>query len=292
MNKNKRKISDTLIITYLLTFVLIFVGQILGILLELLPITSSSDAWITGTLYAECIGVWLLTVLYMGLTKKNRPILKEIGTAPSGNNIKFFLLGILLGFVLNGICILIAWLHKDIYLYYDGFRPISFVLILVAVFIQSSSEELLCRGFMYQRLLKSYSNPLVAIIGNAIFFALLHLLNDGVTILSILNIFLSGIMFTLIVYYFDSLWCAMAAHTAWNFTQNIIFGLPNSGIVLPYSVFKLDASTAVDSFAYNVGFGIEGTIMADIVLLAACIVLYLWGSKYAASNRRDRTEEI
>ena len=30
-----------------------------------------------------------------------------------------------------------------------------------------------------------------------------------------------------------------AVHTAWNFTQNILFGLPNSGINVPYSVFKL-----------------------------------------------------
>ena len=42
-------------------------------------------------------------------------------------------------------------------------------------------------------------------------------------------------------------------------------------------VFKLNAATARDSFAYNVGFGIEGTVFADIVLLAACVLLYLWG---------------
>ena len=69
----------------------------------------------------------------------------------------------------------------------------------------------------------------------------------------------------------------MAAHGAWNFTQNIIFGLPNSGITVPFSVFKLDASTARNSFAYNVGFGIEGTLVADIVLILACVIMYLWG---------------
>ena len=57
---------------------------------------------------------------------------------------------------------------------------------------------------------------------------------------------------SLMVYYMDSLWCAFAVHTAWNFTQNILFGLPNSGINVPYSVFKLNAATARDSFAYNI----------------------------------------
>ena len=77
----------------------------------------------------------------------------------------------------------------------------------------------------------------------------------------------------------DSLWCAFAIHAAWNFTQNILFGLPNSGIVMPYSVFKLDAATARDSFAYNVGFGIEGTLFADIILIIACLLLFFWGQK-------------
>jgi hypothetical protein len=72
----------------------------------------------------------------------------------------------------------------------------------------------------------------------------------------------------------------MAAHTAWNFTQNIIFGLPNSGSVVPYSIFMLDASTARDSLFYNVGFGVEGTVFADILLIAAAIGLYLWYKKH------------
>ena len=73
----------------------------------------------------------------------------------------------------------------------------------------------------------------------------------------------------------DSLWCAMAAHTAWNFTQNMILGLPNSGIVSPFSVFKLDAASAVNSYAYNVGFGIEGTVMAIIVLIVSSVLIFV-----------------
>ena len=125
---------------------------------------------------------------------------------------------------------------------------------------------------------------MVAIVGNALLFALLHLANNGVTVLSVLNIFLVGILFSLMVYYMDSLWCAFAVHTAWNFTQNILFGLPNSGINVPYLVFKLDAATARDSFAYNVGFGIEGTLLADVVLLVACVLLYLWGRKHGKKS--------
>ena len=55
--------------------------------------------------------------------------------------------------------------------------------------------------------------------------------------------------------------------------------MPNSGITVPFSVFKLDASTARNSFAYNIGFGIEGTIFADLVLILGCVLLFMWGRK-------------
>lgn len=41
------------------------------------------------------------------------------------------------------------------------------------------------------------------------------------------------------------------AHTVWNYTQNIIFGLPNSGI--------------------------EGTVVADVMLILAMVAIYAWG---------------
>lgn len=276
----KSKLSDNLLVLYLFVIVIIFLGQIVGSLLQFIPFMVSTDFSKIVTMYLIFIGVWAVAILYIRFTKKNRPILKVIGKSAAGNNWINFLIGIAMGFGLNGICILVAWLHKDIVLYYDSFQPIYFIIIFLAVFVQSSAEEFICRGFLYQRLLRSYKSPVVAIIGNSLLFAILHLFNEGVTALSVLNIFVVGILFSFMVYYMDSIWCAMAVHTAWNFTQNIIFGLPNSGMVSPYSIFRLDAATANNSFAYNVGFGIEGTLIADVVLILGCIGMYLWGRKY------------
>ncbi len=278
-SQTKRKFSDNILVLYFLSVLLIILGQFLGMLLGIFPFMTDTEAAVTAAMYLSFIGIWTLTLLYLRFTKKNRPILQAVGRNATGNNWKNLLLGTALGFGLNGICILAAWLNKDISLYYDSFRPVSFVIIFIAVFVQSSAEELVCRGFLYQRLRRSYQNPAVAIIGNSMLFALLHLTNEGVTILSVLNIFIVGILFSFIVCYMDSLWCAMAMHASWNFTQNILFGLPNSGIVSPYSVFRLDTAAARDSFAYNVGFGIEGTLFADMVLVLACICMYLWGRK-------------
>ena len=283
--KPKRKFKDTILFLYGEACILVLVGQIMGafligIMSGAVPALRESDVWLTGGMYVMFIGIWAMALLRIGLSKRNRPILRVVGTKPEGNNWLLLLFGILIGFGLNGLCILIAWLNKDIDLYFDSFRPLPLVFIFITVFIQSSAEELICRGYLFQKLRKSYQKPAVAIVGNSLLFAILHLGNEGVTVLSLLNIFLVGMFCSLVVYYMDSLWCAFAIHTAWNFTQNILFGLPNSGVVVPFSVFKLDASTAQNSFAYNVGFGIEGTIVADVVFLLGCVILFLWGKKY------------
>lgn len=76
----------------------------------------------------------------------------------------------------------------------------------------------------------------------------------------------------------------ICVHTSWNFTQNIIFGLPNSGIPAAYSVFKLNPDTASNGFCYNNGFGVEGTFIAVIVIAVAIAVLYLLREKIACKE--------
>lgn len=188
----RRKITDNILVLYLLATLLILLGQTAGMLLGFLPFMTGSDAAITVYMYISFIGLWAVALLYMRFTKKNRPILLAIGSRASGNNVRNLLIGFIIGFGLNGICILAAWLHGDITLYYDSFQPLSFVLIFVSVFVQSSAEELICRGFLYQRLRQSYRSPAVAIIGSSLLFAILHLGNEGVTALSVLNIFVVG----------------------------------------------------------------------------------------------------
>ena len=272
--------TDQFLLVGLISIVLLICGELVGELLTygLFAANLADDP--TGffnitVMYFNFIGIWIVLCLYMAIVPKNRPILKAIGTAPKGNNILFLVIGLLIGFGTNMICAIGAMLHKDISISFDSLPVVELLLLFCAVFVQSSAEELLCRGFMYQKLRKGYKNPWVAIILNAVFFGALHLGNPGVGFLAILDIVATGIFFSLMVYYTDSIWCAMAAHAAWNYTQNIILGLPNSGIVSPFSIFKLDAAAATSSFAYNVDFGLEGTILAVSVQIAGCIVLFL-----------------
>ena len=221
----------------------------------------------------EFVGI----LVYTRVTKRNRFIFRSFMPSAPGNRLSALLWGLLVGFLMNFGCILWALLAGDIKLFFSfaiGQLPV-FLFALVCVFIQSSAEELWCRGFMYERINVHY--PLwVAIVVNGLFFAALHMTNPGASFLPIFDIAICGLSFSLAKWYTGSIWFPMGIHTAWNFTQNILFGLPNSGLISEASIFGLDASSAQDSLFYNVAFGVEGAIpavLADAALGAVCLVL-------------------
>ena len=130
---------------------------------------------------------------------------------------------------------------------------------------------------MYERISIHY--PLwVAILANSVVFGLLHIFNDGVTALAIVSIIICGIGYSLLRWYTGSIWTAFGIHTMWNFTQNFIFGLPNSGLVSEVSMFRLDAATAIDSLMYDHEFGVEAawpalfidSLIAIVIIVLAC----------------------
>lgn len=266
----------------ILGYVLFAAGQLLMfIVLSIIgrAFGFSSDVWSTAIIYFAFFGVWV-TFFLNALLKKNRPLFKAYGTGLSGNRIPELLIGLLLGFGMNGLLILFAVMHGDVKLYFDRFEIVPFLILLLAVFIQSAAEEIMCRGFIYQRILRTYRGKfLLAVLVNGIFFGLIHMTNDGATPIAIIDIIICGIQYSAIVYYFDSLWMAMGAHAGWNFTQSILAGLPNSGNVFPYSIFRIDAATASNSFFYDVGFGVEGTIPAVLMEIVVTIAIIVIGRK-------------
>lgn len=232
----------------------------------------------TFLMYILFIYIWIVVFFVIFIFKNNHYIIDKITTKSKGNNIAYLFLGLLIGLVLNGFCALIAMINGDFTLRFSQFEIFPAIGLLFAVFVQSSAEELLCRGFMYHRLLKSTNSPTFAIIFNSLFFAALHLFNNGMSILPFYCIFIFGVLTSMIVYYFDSLWMVMGLHAMWNFTQSILFGLPNSGINVPYSIFKIGGSVK-GSFAYNPTFGLEGTILSCALMTICCVALYIWKSK-------------
>ena len=228
---------------------------------------------------------WVVAMIWMRFTKKNRPTIATLGPKSKGNRVPLLLLGFVIGFAMNGVCILAAVLHGDISIHFDSFQLFPMLLLFVAVFSQASAEEMICRGYYYQRAKRATGSAIAAVFLNAIAFAGCHVANSGVTFLALFNIVVIGVFYSLVVYYFDSIWCAFGMHTAWNYTQNIVFGLPNSGNVTPFSMFKLDGG-AKDSFFYNVGFGVESTLFAVLIDFLAIAIVIVLGRRYKQKQQQ------
>ena len=274
-DKEKRHFIRAVIV---IALALLYGGMMLGnlpmsLIRHLFPNMDGSSVFLLQ--YLSFIGIDILVLVYCALFEKDifRSFLHPRQGGSPGNTGKSFALGLLIGFGMNAFCILLAWLHGDLHFYAGSFRVLYMLCALVCVCIQSGAEELITRGYMMGALRKRY--PVwVAIAGNALFFGALHLASPGITVLSFLNIVLVAVALSLVMFYFGSIWLCIAVHTAWNYTQNFLFGLPNSGIVSEGSFLHLDA--ARDSIFYDAAFGIEGSLSAVLVLavFAVCVVLY------------------
>lgn len=242
--------------------------------------TSWAGIIYTAGRYLPHLGIWAAFLLYLALSKTSRPILATLGLGYGGNTLRGLALGLGLGFALNGICILAAALSESIQLSFIGVNVLGLVLVFACVFIQSSAEEFAIRCYLFERTLRTCGSTTFSIVSSSALFALLHLTNRGASFVSCLNIFLVGAFFCLLVAKLRSPWTAFGCHTAWNFTQAVLFGLPNSGYTSPFALFGLASGTTPQAgFAYDPIFGIEASPLCGIIFAVACLALILYARR-------------
>ena len=274
--KCTRKISDMIPIVIVICFLLTILGQLVGLAIaNRLP--GESQQMEVFKMYIAPIGVWIVILLAILIPPGNRKMITTIGTKMKGNTPKWALLGLLIGFGMNTFCVVMSLLLKDIALSFNDFSILWFLVLLFAVFVQSSSEEVSMRVYIYEKLRRRYKSPWVAVLGNALMFACLHLANPGVTFMGILQCFLFGLLASILMWKYQSFCGACWLHTAWNFTQSIFWGLPNSGVVVPYSIFKLEAASS--GFFFDPSFGVEGSPAASLFMIAVTVLLYIYAVK-------------
>ena len=119
--------------TCILAYLLILAGQLLGDIVMTVTGVYRTDFGTTAGLYFLFGGIWLVLFLN-ALIKKNRPLFKAYGIGCKGNNALNLLIGYLIGIGMNGLAILLAWMHGDIKMYFDRFELIPF-LILISFYI-------------------------------------------------------------------------------------------------------------------------------------------------------------
>ena len=165
-----------------------------------------------------------------------------------------------------------------------GFSGVSALagtlIMLVGWSVQSTTEEILYRGFALQALARY--GVWIGIAGTAAIFVFVHqaaLANP----LAAFNLFLAGVMFALYVLREGGLWGACGLHAMSNWVQNSLFGFAVSGQEIPGgSLFALQ--TRGNPLLTGGDYGIEASLPGTVVVLAVIAILL------ALPNRdRNRT---
>lgn len=270
------------VLTFLILYIIsnLLVSVLAGCVVDYVNIPPE---WISLiTLYFSVAMMGLAFFIYMGI--KDKESFKTIFASYGNNNTKTALFGLLLGAGSNLLLGLVAGIGGSIKLTYAGMNVGFGIIAFIFVALQCIAEEIMDRVFLFQRLVRN-NGVVAAFVISSVFFSAMHILNMIMykvplffAIVGLVNIVLIGIFFSETVYFGNNVWFAFAFHTAWNFSQNFILGLPNSGNPATTSIFALAGETH-DSILYSSDFGIEAGIPATILICVLIIVTYIWGSK-------------
>jgi membrane protease YdiL (CAAX protease family) len=107
----------------------------------------------------------------------------------------------------------------------------ALAFLLVAV-----EEEFQYRGYLLCALARGIGFWPAAIVSSAV-FAYGHIDNPGETWLGILNLLLSGLVFCLLLKRSGDLWLPIGFHASWDWAQTYLYGIPDSGRMLPGHLF-------------------------------------------------------
>ena len=115
------------------------------------------------------------------------------------------------------------------------------LLFFLLFTVAAASEELIFRGYPFQRLVDA-GGPVFAVITLSVLFGAAHLRNPFHTWISTLNTAAVGVLLAICYLRTRALWLPLGIHFAWNFVQGYVLGLPVSGIRLPDSLLQAKAT--------------------------------------------------
>lgn len=138
--------------------------------------------------------------------------------------------------------------------------------------IAATNEELVFRGYPFQRLVESLGAIGAVALCSALFGAV-HLGNPHRTWVSTLNTALVGVPFAIAYLRTRLLWLPIGMHFAWNYVQGFCLGLPVSGLQSPYSLLR--AEVGGSRFLTGGEYGPEASLLTTAVIaLAAGYLAY------------------
>ncbi|MGQ1908247.1 lysostaphin resistance A-like protein [Marinifilum sp. RC60d5] len=173
------------------------------------------------------------------------------------NRLSDFIAGIVIGLVIMILGFIILVQLEEIQFIRFNFDIKELIFLIIIYVIVAIVEEILIRGYILRNLMDSI-NKYVALVISAIIFSLMHSFNPSISTLSLLDLFLAGLVLGLSYIYTRNLWFPIAMHLSWNLFQSLL-GFNVSGQET-YSIveFKIYEGNLLNGGA----FGFEGSILS------------------------------
>lgn len=178
--------------------------------------------------------------------------------------------GLLLAIVLLGLGSLILYFAGNLRWTDARFIGSEFFIATVLMLIIAVSEEMVFRGYLLNNLMDSFDKRLALLI-SALLFTVAHAFNPNLTVLSIINLFLGGLLLGINFIYTRTLWFAIGFHFSWNFLQGYVLGFAVSGLGEDNMLQQQLKGSPVMTGGQ---FGFEGSIVATGLMLAAIALFY------------------
>lgn len=237
---------------------------------SIILISLFATIFVTGLSIIYCRFIERRSLYSMGFGKKNA--LSEYSK------------GLLIGFIMFASSVLICVLTGT--LEYKGYVLGGSIFLLILFFlgfvIQGMSEEVFLRGYFMISLMTKRT-IIFAVLANSVIFSLMHMMNSGITPLSVVNLILFGIFASFYTLKANNIWGICALHSIWNFAQGNIFGILVSGMKTSTSVFSFESTTS-GSLINGGTFGLEGGLAVTFVLLVSTAIVLI--------HKKNKTEHL
>ncbi len=158
--------------------------------------------------------------------------------------------------------------------------PAETAVAAVILLLAAAFEEILYRGYAFQRLVDSVGRLGGVFVLSALFGAA-HLQNPGhPTALSTANTALAGVLLAAAYLKTRGLWMPIGLHWAWNFLMGPVLGMPVSGA--RFAGVPLRGEAVGPVWLSGGSYGPEGSILLTVACAGA--IAWLWRSEHFAPS--------
>lgn len=301
-NKGHIRCGWKILLTWLLLFAIITVVNIcFGIVVGTVSVVkgnnniSELEKFLSGDIgiLITCIlnnSAFILASIFIWKLLDKKKV-KDMGLISINKGKKELFIGLLMGALSITIVCIILLLFGGVQFVNPISKPnISTSLIygLISFIFVGFGEEIFGRAYIMS-VLKQTKNKWAIIFISSILFSALHLFNNAIGILSLINLFLAGVLFAYMFMKSNNIWMPIGFHITWNYFQGYIWGFQVSGNKVN-GIYQIQ--TITNNIINGGEFGPEGGLVVTSILLISLFFVRFYYSNQKIENFIYNDEEI